>query len=242
MQKAQQFKARVAKHILINEKYQYIDTELIKPNRIDFKAGQYVSVDVGDGERRNYSIASKPEMNHGVEVLVDVTPGGKGSGFLKNLKPGDEVKMIGPLGGFGLDSRLDQGSGKPMEKKLLFVATGSGISPLRSMVLDLLETKNDQREIWLYWGLRFVKELFWEEELRLKCQAFKNFNYELILSKPPESWPLESGHVGEQIKELGLGPDWGVYICGNPKMMEEVKKICKEQGVPEDQVHFEKFY
>jgi len=232
----QQFKGKVAEHILLNDKYQYIDIELVEPYLMEFLAGQYVSIDVGGGERRSYSIASAPSMNHAIELCVDIIPGGKGSSYLKNLKPGDEVSFLGPLGRFVLRQAQDK------EQKLLFVATGSGIAPLRSMILDLLERRQDKREIWLYWGLRNVKDMFWEEDFRLRRKSFTNFNYQLLLSQPPENWPLESGHVTQEIKELGLNQDWGVYICGNPRMTEEIKQLALETGVPKEQVHFEKFY
>ena len=53
MDKPQQFKGKVAEHILLNDKYQYIDIELVEPHLMEFLAGQYVSIDVGGGERRS---------------------------------------------------------------------------------------------------------------------------------------------------------------------------------------------
>jgi NAD(P)H-flavin reductase len=202
---------------------------------MEFLAGQYVSIDIGGEERRSYSIASAPAMDHAVEICVDVTPGGRGSRYIEGLKPGDEVKLLGPLGQF-------VSGDAEKEKKLLFVATGSGIAPLRSMILDLLVEKKDEREIWLFWGLRFVKDMFWEEDFRQKHRFFKNFNYELMLSKPPEGWPIISGHVRREIEELGLGSEWGVYLCGNPEMIKEVNQLGSDKQVPQEQIHFEKFF
>lgn len=237
MQKAQRFKAKVAEHILINEKFQYLDIELVEPYRIEFQAGQYVSLDVG-GERRSYSIASPPAMNHAVEFCIDVTPAGKGSNYLKNLRPGDEVNFIGPLGQFVIAEEA-----KGVEEKLLFVATGSGIAPLRSMIVDLLEEKQDRRPMQLHWGLRHVKDMFWEEDFRQRQRYFNNFYFHLTLSKPPEYWPLCSGHVTECVKtEVKLGSDWGVYLCGNRQMVEDVSSLVEKMGVPKEQVHFEKFF
>ena len=236
MTKPQQYKAKVSEHILINEKFQYLHMELLEPHRIMFEAGQYVSIDIGEGERRSYSVASAPAMDHAVEICVDISPGGKGANFLKTRKPGDEVNFMGPLGQFVLEE-------SKKEKKLLFVATGSGIAPLRSMVLDRLEFKRDKREILLHWGLRFVEDMFWEEDFRRFHQYYDNFNFHLTLSKPPDLWPMCSGYVTECIKdEDQLGPDWGAYLCGNKEMIEEVSQLLMEMGVPKDQVHFEKFF
>jgi len=237
MSKAQQYKGKVSEHILINEKFQYLHIELVEPHRLEFKAGQYISLDV-DGERRSYSIASAPAMNHAIELCIDVSPGGKGSEYLKGLRPGDEVSFMGPLGQFV----VPEGS-EVKEKKLLFVATGSGITPIRSMLLGLLEEKQDKRSMQLHWGLRHVEDMFWEEDFRRFHKFFDNFHFHLTLSKPPENWPLCDGYVIECIKtEVELGPDWGVYLCGNKHMIEEASKLVQEMGVPKEQIHFEKFF
>lgn len=236
MNQAQQFKGKVAEHRLINDKFQYIDIELIKPYRLEFQAGQYISFNLGDEERRSYSIASMPQKNNAVEICVDVSPGGKGSTFLKNLKPGDEVDFMGPLGQFGIDK-------SEKEKKLLLVATGSGIAPLRSMILDLLKEKQDKREIKLHWGLRYIEDMFWEEDFRRLQKYYLNFDFHLTISKPPKLWPLCRGYVTECIKnEDQLGPEWGVYLCGNKQMIEEATKLVIDMGVLKEQVHFEKFF
>jgi len=237
MQEAQQFKGKVSEHVLINEKFQYLHIELLEPHRIEFKAGQYISLDVG-GERRSYSIASAPQMNHAVEICVDVTPEGKGSTYLKNLRPGNEVSFMGPLGQFV----VSEGS-EAEEKKLLMVATGSGIAPIRSIILDLLEEKEDKRLIELHWGLRHVEDMFWEEDFRRLHKYYDNFHFHLTLSRPPKHWPLCDGYVTDCIKnEVELGSEWGVYLCGNKYMIEDGSKLVQEMGVSKEQVHFEKFF
>lgn len=236
MNKPMQYKGKVAEHILINEKFQYVHVELMDPHRMVFEAGQYISIDVGEGERRSYSIASAPAMDHAVEICVDVSPEGKGSTYLKNLKPGDEVNFIAPLGQFLISSETK-------EKKLLFVATGSGIAPLRSMMVDLLEERQEKREIHLHWGLRNVEDMFWEEDFRRFHKYFSNFTYHMTLSKPPSHWPLCAGYVTECIKnEMKVDADWGAYLCGNKVMIEEVSKLLEEMGILKDQIHFEKFF
>lgn len=233
MNKPQEFKGKVSEHILINEAFQYLHIELMNPHRIEFEAGQFISLDIGGGERRSYSIASAPVMNHAVELCVDVTPGGKGSSFLKALKPGGEVSFLGPMGHLVV--------GK--EEKLLLVATGSGVAPFRSIILDLLEEKENKREIRLYWGLRNVSDMFWEEDFRRLHKFHDNFEFEMCLSRPPKHWPLNAGHVTELIEqEVELDSSWGVYLCGNQDMIKDMVGLAKRNNVPETQVHFERFF
>jgi NAD(P)H-flavin reductase len=131
--KPQQFSARVSDKYFVseNEKFLYVKFELVSPDRIDFQSGQYVSIKVNEqGERRSYSIASTPDDNHGFHILAEIIPGGKGSEYLKSLGNGDTVELLGPLGRFVANT--DE------ENKLLFVATGSGIVPIYSIINDLL--------------------------------------------------------------------------------------------------------
>ena len=222
--KPQQFKGKVAEHILFNDKFQYLHVELIDPNQIEFTAGQYVSVAIGGGERRSYSIASEPSLDHAMQ--------GKGATFLKNLRPGDEIEFLAPLGRFVVEN----------ESKLLFVATGSGITPIRSILLDLLQYNQDPREMRLLWGVRMVNELFWLEHFRKLHDLYDNFTFMPILSKPPEKWPLVAGHVTKEVEALALDQSWGAYLCGNRFMIEEVSALVAKKGIPQNQIHFEKFF
>jgi len=85
--------------------------------------------------------------------------------------------------------------------------------------------------------------MFWVDDFLRMHHYFDNFEFQLILSQPPEGWPLCSGHVTEYIKnELKLGVDWGVYLCGNKAMIEETSQLVQIIGVLKEQVHFEKFF
>ena len=229
MVKPQSFQAKVAEHIELNKKYHSLRLELVDPHQLEFAAGQYISVAIGGAARRAYSIASTPATKHAVELLVDIEPGGKGSTFMKNLKPGDAVEFMAPLGQFVMAN----------EPKLLFVATGSGIAPFKSMIGDLLEDKKDTREIWLLWGLRQVEEMFWEEEWRQINEYYANFHYRLMISKPPGMWPLVSGHVDKELNDVALNQDWGVYLCGNKEMIAEVSQMVQNRGVDINKIYKE---
>lgn len=234
--------AKVREHELLAGKFQYVDFELIEPYRINFQAGQYLMMHIPDvDQRKSYSIASTPAQDHSVEILVDISPGGEGSLFLASLAPGDEVEFMGPAGQFVLiDPETKLGH---EEEKLLFVATGSGISAVRSMILYLLQTRNDRRQIYLHWGLRYVEDLFWEEDFRELTEFFSNFHFDLVLSKPTAQWPFCSGYVTDCV--ANHYPDltgFGVYLCGNGKMIVDMQRLAQEKGLSKEHIHNEKFY
>lgn len=238
--KPQKFTARVSDKYFVseNEKFLYIKFELVLPDRIEFQAGQYVSLKVNEqGERRSYSIASTPDDNHGFHLLAEIVAEGKGSTYLQNLKIGEVVELLAPLGRFVVSD--DQYS-----SKLLFVATGSGIVPIYSIINDLLVNKHDDRQIRLHWGLRDESHMFWFDNFERLMGLYPNFVFDPVLSQPGESWSLCIGHVQDCLTrdfgKKGL-EGWQGYVCGNQKMVVEITQKLIELGMQADQVNHEKF-
>ncbi len=240
--KPQKFTVRVSDKYYVSqrEKFLYLKMELVLPDRIEFRAGQYVSIKINEqGERRSYSIASTPDDNHGFHLLAEIIEGGKGSEFLKNIEIGGVVEILAPLGRFVVvESNL-----VATQNKLLFVATGSGIVPIYSMINDLLVNKRDGRQIRLHWGLRDEANMFWFDNLERLMEIYPNFVFDPVLSQPGEEWSLCSGHVQDCLKrDFPTGLDgWEGYVCGNPKMVEEVSKLLSELGMNSEVIHHEKF-
>ena len=255
----QKYKAKVSSHELLAGSFQYLHLELVNPDRIEFKAGQYIifNIDPSRGLCRNYSIASQPTMDHAVELLVDIKPGGPGSEFLKNLQAGKEVEFIGPFGNFVVKDeclkRSDLAAARSDLNKfnqLLFVATGSGISPLRAMILDLLIVKKYQGQIRLWWGMRNQEDCFWTEDFDELEKDSPNFKWDLVLSNPPADWPLHFGHVTQHVLDyvqaqrstLNAQRTTCFYLCGNKAMIDEVSTKLKETGITGEHIHTEKFF
>ena len=209
-------------------------------NPYDFLAGQYVSVKVApDGTRRSYSIASPPDGKT-IELLIDVSPGGMGSQYFLSSNEGDTVEALGPVGIFTLATK----NPKPNR---MFIATGSGIAPLRAMTLDSLRKKTALGEVRLLWGMRHEEDLFWQEEFVQLSRDYANFSYQVVLSKPSEDWHGESGHVedclgkGFMIQERDLNT-WEFFLCGGQEMIMETGGYLAGQGVAKENIHFEKFF
>lgn len=234
---AQWFKARVADKQVLASKFLWTHLELVQPDRIEFAAGQYLMMRIpGLTGLRQYSISSAPSMNHGVELLVDIGPQGLGSKYLQELKPGDEVEFMAPAGRFVVGS----------ETELIFVATGSGISAIRSMILDVVVDRKDTRPIWLHWGLRYPEDVFWFSEWAELAEEYDNFTFDPVLSRPNDGWKFCQGHVTECVLKhhavRQLADTIGAYLCGNRGMIEEVTAKLREKGIAKERIHSEEFY
>lgn len=218
----------------LNQKFIQLDFELQTPHELNFLAGQYVSIQVSErGDRRSYSISSSPVIKHGFELLVDTTPMGLGSTFLLNLKFGDEIKILAPMGRFVLDDS---------EAAFTFVATGSGMAPYHSMLLDLLQNRHDTRPMILYWGLRHAEDMVYQDEFQQLATAFPNFKFHPVLSQSPQEWPLCRGRVTDCLAVHDLVPSSGYYLCGNEKMVLEMQGLLQQRGIAPERIHHEKFY
>lgn len=211
---------------------------IVFEEKLDFVPGQYVSLKVNEaGMRRSYSVASLPGKNS-IEVLVDVTPMGVGSKFILDLKVGDEVEILGFLGRFIVDK-----SSLMEIETILFIATGTGISPMKSMIEDLLIHKQFAGGIRLVWGMRNEPDLYWLKEMGKLSRDFDNFKFEIVLSRPNEDWPGNRGRVGRVVSGLNLNwPRTLAYLCGAPDMITEMEKVLVTKGVPEKQIYHEKYY
>lgn len=212
-----------------------------KPADFAYQAGQFVMIEVpliddpSDLQMRAYSIASSPEEKD-LLFVIKLKEGGRASRFVaEKLEPGTKMKMQGPLGIFTLD-------GAEAEDGHLLVCTSSGVAPFRSMIQDVLQ-KNGNDKIDLVFGVRSEEDLFWVDEFNDMADGNDNITVHFALSRPDADWNGLKGRVQQPIGELfdDLSGK-NVYICGNPAMVDDVKKLCLEDwNVPKDQLHMEEY-
>lgn len=236
--KPQKFLSRLALIEKISNKVYLERFDLIEPKEITFLSGQTVMLYVAPGVNRAMSIASPPSEKTSITLVHDVSPMGPYSKWALCAKVGDQMQLMGPLGNFVAH--------KESPRRKVFVATGTGIAPFHSMVFDLLSNSvlsTIDYELILYWGLRHEEDIFWQKEFEELSGSYPNFRFVLTLSQPSALWTGKQGHVQDHIfaGEVNL-PNTDVYICGNKKMVGEMRTRLQAAGVPEEQVRFELFY
>lgn len=233
----QLFKARVDGIRNLTHDVREIRFALREPDEIAFKAGQFVSFEVtnpktGRKVSRPYSILSPPSEQETVTLLLNLVPGGPGSTYLFSLKKGDEAQFKGPAGNFYL--RDDPA------KDLLFVATGTGIVPVWSMLHDQLE-RDHARSITLFWGLRSQKDLYYQDESAALARKYANFTAITTLSRPEPGWAGAEGRVTRLIDEhVRSVANLSVYLCGNSAMLADVMALINKKGLCP--IYREKYY
>jgi ferredoxin-NADP reductase len=137
------------------------------PSPLIFIPGQFMSIEVGEGIRRSYSMSNLPGEEN-LETYVDCSPMGPGSRYFLSAKTGDEIKLLVPLGQF-----LYTEQSSPVH----FFATGTGIVPFISMIRYALEVLHTKRKITLHLGARTIDELICNELWKSYVDRFDNFQY-----------------------------------------------------------------
>src|SRR5258708_409605 len=238
MNRPQQYTAKLSDKIVFNQKYTQFSFELVEPNRLEFEGGQYITIALpnADGLRRPYSICSSPEKDHGFELLVDVVPNGKGVQYLNSLQFGDEIQFLAPLGVFVIPPQIVN------KNPLTFVATGAGIAPFQSMILDQLQHNKNTQPMILYWGVRHVEELFWENDFAELSQSFPNFHFHPVISQATPEWPLCRGRVTDCLSLHELLPNSDYFLCGSDTMVTDVMSLLTAKDIAKEKIHREKFY
>lgn len=210
-------------------------------DKIEFQAGQYVQLitqpygKVKQSVSRAYSIASKPEDNDRIQLIIRLVPEGICTTWVHTqLKVGDRVSFTGPYGDFIL---------RDTDADILFIAGGSGKAPIKSM-LEHLQAVGTQRKMTYFFGARTTKDLYLTAEMQAFEQAFADFRYVPVLSHatPEENWTGRTGYIMPYFKETIRDPkNTEAYLCGSPGMINAVTQSLIEHGIAKDKIYFDSF-
>src|SRR5579859_1853335 len=166
---------------------------------LEFLPGQRVHIEQEFGGRvvpLVYSIASPPRSDNCLELCVK--PGSKGSpaDHLCSTRVGAQLRISRPQGGFVVQKRGPSS---------LFLAAGTGIAPIRSMIHSLAGT--GQHELCLIFGARSMESLFFHSEFVDLADRHLNFRYVPVLSRPHEAWPGANGYVQHHLHSVSRTRD-----------------------------------
>ena len=203
-----------------------------------FKAGQFVMIDLPIEHKytnRAYSIASAPSDDNTFELCIVLNPGGKGTPYMwENYKVGDEVMVTKALGKFSLPEEID--------RDICFICTGTGIAPLRSMMLDIFYQNRKHKNVYMVFGTRYEKDILYKEEMNHLQKLYGDtFKFIPVLSRE-ENWEGEKGYVHSVYEKLFQDerPAY-FYLCGWKDMLNETRNRLQEMGYDKKYVKFESY-
>ena len=197
---------------------------------LQFTAGQYASFIIGD-DRRPFSFTSVPQEKE-PEFLVGYSSQGITKKLIETLKVGSQFTFMAPYGRFIV---------APDTRPLLFIATGTGIAPIRSMIQQLL-TSNDQRPITLLFGNYTKWGIYYQQEFKKLAETHPQFTYIPSVSEPDSSFKGPTGLVTELAPKLIKQIDtYTAYVCGNPSMVKSTTTMLEKKGLTKEHIFNEQF-
>lgn len=199
-----------------------------------FEPGQFMELQIpGTAVKRAYSPANTGNWEGLLEFYIRLRPDGVFSTYLRDrARAGARLVVHGPQGAFGLrETGL---------RPRWFVAGGTGLAPLLSMVRHMAEWQ-EPHPARLFFGVNEEEDVFGLAELDAVAARSPGFGYEVCVWRPGASWTGRVGTpadlVAAALADTTDTPD--IYVCGPPPLIDAVTRAAA--GVPPEHIFHERF-
>ncbi len=207
--------------------------ELTPPDAMEFKAGQYVLVHMGEKDQRPFSIANAGNDNHRIELHIGADPDNTYAGeVLERMQKTGEITLSG-----GHGEAFLQPNGMPM----VLIAGGTGFSYAYSILQQHLAS-DDSTPITLYWGGRHAQDLYLADELRALAKQHEKFTFVPVVEFAADSWHGRTGWVHHAV--MADHADLShlqVYVAGRFEMAKTVREDFTVRGLKKENLYGDAF-
>jgi NAD(P)H-flavin reductase len=184
-----------------------------------YSAGQYVELTVGACDPRAYSIANAPGQGDLEIHIRDNGRGGVGTYAMQKMQAGEDVQLKGPFGNCVWK--------KTGHKRLVLIAGGMGIAPLKAIAEEALAHDHNGPVI-LYWGANQKEDMYIDAEIGLLAEKNRNFHYIPIINRLVG----EVAHAREEDLQ-----DADIFLAGPPAMISAVIPLLLDKGAQRSAIH-----
>lgn len=189
---------------------------------ISYQAGQYLTLNLSEEDKRPFSIASAPGSQ---EIELHIGASGEDSWAMQaieHIKNNESVEVSLPFG----EAQLREASPRP----IVLLAGGTGFSYINA-ILERLIQQECKQPIFLYWGVKEQEHAYAHDKLTAMAAMHQGLNYELVLENPDADWQGKSGLVHKAVMQdiVSLEP-YDIYVAGRFDMVGKVREEFLQQG------------
>lgn len=218
--------------------------EAVKP-LFSFTPGQFITLQAsidGDMVRRCYSICSSPGEQYLTVAIKRVDKGVFSNFANEKLSIGDSIDVMPPQGDFTTNIKAEH------NKNYMFLAAGSGITPIFSLLKTILAKESNSQVTLVYGNKKTPTMMFREDLCQLKSRYLTRFNWVNIMSQEDQGTDLlngkidnKKGYLLQKQKLIDINKTDEAFICGPESMISEVSRGFRIEGLDKDQIHYELF-
>ncbi|WP_019617081.1 NAD(P)H-flavin reductase [Psychromonas ossibalaenae] len=195
----------------------------LSPNKdVSYKAGQYVSVVMAEGDKRHFSIANAPVANE-IELHIGATP--ENSYAMQVI---DKMRSEGQVEveiGNG-DAYLREDTSRP----IILMAGGTGFSYVKSLLEQIVRLKLEN-PVYLYWGVKEYAHFYFENEASEWAEKHSNIHFHPVIELPEAEWQGHQGYVHQAVlDEFTDLSDFDIYVVGRFEMAKIAREDFLKQG------------
>lgn len=238
---AADYRVKVTKIIPLTRDITMVRCQAVEPRQIHVEAGAWMFFHCPPyegcpgGVDRPFSIASDTRDKRNLEFIIRRNPVGICTKWIfEKMQVGDEVMLNGPHGDFRLHDT---------PREALFIAGGSGLSAIRSILLEMKNNKSPKKAR-LFFGAATCRDLYLLDELRDFEKTLPDFRFIPAVSAvcPGDGWDGETGLITTVVaKHAGNCAEAEAYLCGSPAMVNACIDVLTAHGMPCSQIFFDKF-
>jgi len=203
-----------------------------------FDAGQFLRVDLVDNpnelSNKPYSISSTPKDSF---LSISVKKIGEFSGALHELKVGDKVEISGPFGSMATQDTME---------KIVFIAGGIGIAPFYSMIKNLHDRGETDKEIYLFYSNKTKEDVAFLEQLKKMSEEWSGLHVVHILTQEKDKVDgvgeynrIDIDLLKKYVRDFGAQ---NYFLCGSVPFVTGVSKILEAEKINEEKIFSELFY
>ena len=213
------------------------------PTGGNFKAGQHYDVRLtapdGYPAQRTYSLASSPGDTNLIEIAIELIDDGEASSYFHDsVEPGEMIEVRGPIGGHF--------TWEPSHtKSSIFLAGGSGIAPIISMLRHRFTVKNNAPALLLF-SVRTEDDILYREELERMSDNDPSLHVVTTITRgTSKDWigntrRIDQGMIDSALVNTGVKAE-SAYVCGGSGFVESIADILLDTGLDFNQIHIERF-
>lgn len=194
----------------------YVFKIILQPEtKVDFKAGQYLQVVMGEKDKRPFSIANMPANTEHIELHIGATP--------ENPYAYEVMQKLDEQNALVIEVAHGQAHIQKSELDAILIAGGTGYSYTKSILLDMLYSQ-PLRKVTLYWGAKRLDDLYEVHVLEQLSKQHPQFSFVPVIEIPGNNWQGKVGFVHQAVmQDFTSFHDKQVYVAGRFEMAKVVK-------------------